>query len=303
MNPFHQTSMRTPLRMLAILFLGLLSPLAARAQSLHLTFVDVWQGDGAFIQTPHDTVVVIDAGPAPHVFADYLASHGVRSVALAVASHAHADHIGGMADVLTRFRVANYMDNGLPYTTATYRQVMSDVASGHIRYLKATPRTLTVDGVSFRILPMPPEGDDQNNHSVGVLVQYGRFSALFAGDAEGVERGYWETAGALPRLSLLKVAHHGSPNGSDPTWVSTVRPQMAIISVGTANTYHHPGVAVVHMYQGIGSRVYRTDQVGTIDVTADATGRMRVATERTSALPVDNPPVAATRGRGWRQRP
>ena len=141
--------------------------------SLKIIFLDVGQGDAAIIRTAEGKVALIDAGPSQEIVAQ-LSEHGITSLDLVIASHPHADHIGGMAAVLRSMPVTYYMDNGVPHTTATYLTLLEELQASDVIYLQATARSIQLGSVEIRILP-PPPGDpsDQNDSSVGVLVEYG----------------------------------------------------------------------------------------------------------------------------------
>jgi competence protein ComEC len=97
---------------------------SASAQSLTIRFLDVGQGDAALVVTPEGQRALIDAGPSGAGVANYVRALGYDTLDLVVASHNHADHIGGMAAVLQGAVVRFYLDNGLPHTTATYRRTI-----------------------------------------------------------------------------------------------------------------------------------------------------------------------------------
>src|SRR5712692_3585378 len=108
----------------ALILLVLALPL--RGQQLELRFLDVGQGDAAVIREGGKTVLV-DAGRSARIVLQ-LQSLGVDTIDLVVASHNHADHIGGMVAVLNSTRVPFYLDNGVPHTTATYQRTIEAVA-------------------------------------------------------------------------------------------------------------------------------------------------------------------------------
>ena len=265
----------------AALALAMVLVLAAtgRAQRLEIHFINVGQGDAALLITPEHKTMLVDAGPhAAAVVAELRRLH-IDTLDLVVASHAHADHIGGLPEVMATTVVRNYMDNGVPTarTARLYRQVI--LPSG-ARYLAASARTITLGSVRVRVLP-PPDAtlrlprQDQNNRSVGLVVQYGRFRALLAGDAQVQELGYWLRVDSVPAVTVLKVDHHGSPNGTTPDWVRRTRPGVAVVSVGR-NNYGHPSRAVIAAWCAAGARVLRTDRNGTLIVSADTTGHTTV---------------------------
>jgi competence protein ComEC len=259
----------------------LVTPAAARAQSegvLRITFLDVGQGDAVLIRAAEGQTALIDAGPGRDIVL-LLQALGVEQVDLLVASHPHADHIGGMLGVLNVFPVSFFMDNGQPYTTATYRGLMSALeARTDITYLEATPRTLSLGSAEIEVLPLPPYETDVNNRSVGLVVRYGEFAAFLSGDSEAAELTYFVTAGLVPDVTLLKAPHHGADNGFTAEFLRAARPEVVTISVGD-NSYGHPGFRALSAYSSAASEIHRTDQEGTLTVAAFADGRYEVSGE------------------------
>jgi beta-lactamase superfamily II metal-dependent hydrolase len=247
-------------------------------QDLQIRFLDVGQGDAALITAPEGKKVLIDAGRGSWPVVAYLRASHYDTLDLVIASHNHADHIGGMADVLATTVVRYYLDNGIPHTTATYQRTIQAVEASGAQYLNATARTITVGSARLRVLAPPPEQVDQNNGSVGILVEYGQFRALLTGDSEQYELEYWLEHDSIPQVQVLKVAHHGSWNGTTEAWATRTRPQVAVISVGANNQYRHPAAEVVGLWTSVGARVYRTDRDGTVAIDARRDGTFTVTT-------------------------
>jgi competence protein ComEC len=257
---------------------------------LALHFLDVGQGDGAVLRTPRGRWVVIDAGPASErsdagtrVVVPFLERHGAGSVAAVVISHAHLDHIGGVTAVLDRFPVGEVLEPAAPVSDPLYTGFLSGLARRRIAWHPVhTGEGFTLDGVRFTVLHPEPSwrgwGDDVNEDSVVLLVEYGGFQALFAGDAgfpaEEVLRA------RVGRVDVLKVGHHGSRGSTGDAWLDSLRPRLAIISVGR-NDYGHPAPATLARLAAHDVPVRRTDQEGTITVSTDG-DRMRVRTARGS---------------------
>jgi competence protein ComEC len=264
-------------RLLYFTALVILAGANLSAQQLEIRFLDVGQGDAALIRTGTKTVL-IDAGGSAGVLS-YLQAFHIDTIDLVIASHNHADHIGGMTAVLHSVVVRFYLDNGVPQTTATYQRTIQAVQASGAQYLRATARTITIGDAQFNILP-PPSDQDQNNASVGVLIDYGEFHALFTGDSELHELEYWLGNGSIPHVHVVKVAHHGSPNGTSTAWIEATHPQVAVISVGAGNSYGHPSPDVVAEWEDAGARVYRTDRDGSVLVLANDDGSFVVTTAR-----------------------
>jgi competence protein ComEC len=248
--------------------------------ALHIRQLDVGQGDAALITTPEGRRILIDAGPNPNAVAALLRRDGIDTLDLVIASHSHADHIGGLPMIFASFVVRAYVDNGIPNTTSIYRRVLTAVErEPGVRYLRATDRTISVgSSVKLHILPLPLLDSSQNNNSVGVLVEYGRFSALYTGDSEHEELGTWLRDKRVPHVSFVKVAHHGSGNGTTAALVRATSPEVVVISVGSPNGYGHPSPNALKQWSKATTRVYRTDRDGEVDVSATADGRLSVHT-------------------------
>lgn len=262
------------------------TPLLAQADStLRIHFFDVGQGDAALIESPTGRRILIDAGPAGNRVIGRLKSLGVDTIDLVIASHNHADHVGSMASVLRTFVVRRYIDNAMVQTTRTYESIVNELERKHIEVLKPTARQIGIGGgATIRILPSPADATTQNNRSVGVMLDYLDFRALFTGDAEDHERAFWRDSAGLRAVDVLKVAHHGSINGTDSAFLKAVRPCIAIISVARKNSFGHPSPDVLRLLASSGVVVHRTDREGEITLTVVA-GRLRaLSTSRGTAL-------------------
>jgi len=252
---------------------------ASRAQQagpLEITFLDVGQGDAVLLRAPEGQTALVDAGPGGDVV-DQLRALGVTSLDLVVASHPHADHIGGMTRVLESFPVRFYMDNGEPYTTATYARVMRTLqARPEITYLEATRRSLQLGSARIQVLPIPLDDPNPNNHSVALVVEHGEFRAFLSGDSEAPELESFARAGVVPSLTLMKAPHHGSDDAVSEAFLRMASPRVVVISVGWGNTYGHPSPAAMAMYPRYAGQIFRTDQHGQVAVAGYPDGSYEV---------------------------
>lgn len=246
---------------------------------VRVAFLDVGQADAVLIRAPEGQTALVDAGRRSPV--DILRELDVSTIDLLVASHGHADHIGGMTDVLREFPVRYFMDNGMPHTTRTYQRFMEEVESRpEIAYLKAEPRTIGLGSVTIEVLPMPPpRGRDQNNRSVPLVVRHGRFTAFLSGDSEVRQLNFLARLGVVPRTTLLKAPHHGSHNGFTAAFLQAAQPELVVISVGR-NSYGHPRPQALAAFAAAARHVYRTDRDGTVTVLGFPDGRHAVSKER-----------------------
>ncbi len=266
-------------RLVCLLLAGLVLGRVAGAQQVEIRFLDVGQADAILIRESGKTAL-IDAGNGAGILTQ-LRALNIDTIDLLVASHNHSDHIGGMTSVLSNAVVRFYLDNGVPHTTGTYQRTIQAVTTSGAQYLRPTARTITLGGARLRILSPPPSIDDQNNSSVGILIQYGDFRAVLTGDSEEFELQYWLEHDSIPQVTVVKAAHHGSRNGTTAAWIEATHPQVVVISVGTGNSYGHPSPQVVEEWEGAGATVYRTDQDGTVIIQAKRDGSYIVLNDRT----------------------
>lgn len=259
------------------------SPLNAQSSPLpgaEITFLDVGQGDAILIRS--DTfVVLIDAGRSQQTIED-LGQLGVHHINLLIASHNHQDHIGGMDYVINKLPVALFLDNGCQEDTEVEAYVLRSLHDRHVPGRAAWDTTFQLGGASISILPSPFYtqvcDSSQNNMSVAVLLQVGKFRALLTGDSESDELNAWLKAGVIPDVDVLKAAHHGARNGVTPGWIQASNPEVVVISVGAGNSYGHPEEAALRYYRSGGRRVLRTDEDGSIRVCVEPSGNYEVQT-------------------------
>ncbi|MBT3219303.1 MAG: MBL fold metallo-hydrolase [Proteobacteria bacterium] len=265
---------KTLFQLLVAVF-SLLVALPVWAGQLVVDILDVGQGDAILISTDEKTVL-IDAADRHVDLVDQLKLLGVETLDLVVGTHAHADHIGRMEDVLRTFDVKLYMDSGLPHTTAVYSNTMAAVEDEGIPYKTAKGGTILNlgDEAIFTVLSPPPEGllsgtrSDLNSNSVVLLLEHEDISFLFTGDAEEPTEHYLLQTG-IGEVDVLKVAHHGSGHSSTLDFLEVVHPDVGLISVGEGNRYKHPYPECLERLDQVGAQVYRTDLSGHLRVISD----------------------------------
>jgi competence protein ComEC len=246
---------------------------------LTVHFLDVGQGDAVALRTPGGRWVLVDGGPRSagrdagrRVVVPFLRREGAVRLAAVVATHAHADHVGGLPAVLSALPVDLVLDPGEPLGEVPYLEFLaaSEASGAQWRAARAGDR-LDLDGVRFTVLS--PDSawaavtTDPNEESVVLLVEYGQVRLLLTGDA-GVPVEL-RLAGRIGDLDVLKVGHHGSGSATSDAWLDEVRPEIAVISVGARNTYGHPAPEVVARLAAHGVHAHRTDREGTITLESD----------------------------------
>jgi competence protein ComEC len=273
----------------------------AFAGTLTLDMLDVGQGDSFLVTTPNGQQILVDAGTARAKVAETLTRMGVEKIDLLIATHPHADHIGGMLDVVERFPVGGYLHSGDTHTTRTYRSLDQAIKSHHIeeKAAKAGQVFNLGDGATMKVLwpgTMRLNGtrSDLNSNSVVLRIDNGEDCMLFMGDAEeatenAVLRHNFESC------DLLKVAHHGSRHSSTQRFLNAVNPKIAVISAGADNRYRHPGDSTISKLHGMEAEVYRTDLTGHVTVVSTGHG-MKVVDGLPDSAPLRIPRKMAIAG-------
>jgi competence protein ComEC len=271
-----------------------------------ITALDVGQGDGIVIRTPHGRTILIDTGgrlergatidgrspaerSAERIVVPYLRRAGITSVDLLVLTHPHGDHVGGCLGILANFAVGVIFDSGQSYSGRAYADCRRAAADHNVpvQIVRRGNRWSTDDGISIDILaptntPLIDTGDDVNENSIVARLTYTRgntaFRALLMGDAGIAREAELLKSGIDLRANLLKVGHHGSRYASTPAFVAAVHPAVSVISVGRHNLFGHPSPQTVEALHRSGSYVDRTDRCGAIVLRVPASGSEQIST-------------------------
>lgn len=258
---------------------------------LRVDFLDVGQGDSALITMPDGTTLLVDGGGRPvfgskddlqrephgrsigeRVVSEYLWWRGLDSVDYVLATHADADHIDGLNDVVRNFSVRSAIMGRSPTDDPDYTRFLESLQT------TSTPLQVIQSGEvlnfgSVTLTVMWPGTTSsghvsQNNDSVVLKLSYGDRSMLLTGDIEKETEAQLVLSGEL-KVDVVKVPHHGSRTSSTEGFVTATKPQLAIISVGQNSMFNHPHAEVVERWKKSGAEVLTTGVSGTITVTTD----------------------------------
>lgn len=248
-------------------------------QPVQITFLDIGQGDCSFIKTRSGKTCLIDGGgtfpgsttsfdPASTVI-PFILDKGTSRINLAILSHAHGDHIQGIIKAVESLEVEELVIGPQPQpTNADLKKLLNLCKIRNTKIIKLSRGdSISMDGIEFKALhPLPAGSTDLNSNSLVVMLTSGNTRVLFAGDIDTAAEK--EIMDSVPNINadILKIPHHGSPKSSSDNFLKRVTPSVSIISVGK-NCFGHPSAEVIKRAGSYGSRIYRTDINGGINVT------------------------------------
>lgn len=247
--------------------------------TIKIYYLDVGQADSILL-TSNGESMLIDAGTndAGDTVVDDIKNLGITKLNYIVGTHPHEDHIGGMDNVINTFDIGTIYMPKIQSNTKTFEDVLDAISNKGLKI--TTPEvgsTFNVGNISCEVMQcgVGTEAEQKSNlnlSSIVIRATYGSQSYLFMGDATDTN----ESARSWPQTNVLKVGHHGSDTSTSQKFLNQVKPEIAVISVGTGNTYGHPKQTTIDKLTKIGAKIYRTDESGTVTITSD--GKTNVVT-------------------------
>lgn len=241
--------------------------------SLRVSFYDIGQGNAVFIETPKNYQILIDGGPGPLILRKLGSDMPFwdRTIDLIIATHQDADHISGLIDVLSRYKVKNVLINSSIYKdTIVFKSFYNAILNEGAKIYLAKEGQKFSDIEFKTIYPFSEieslkdynDRKDYNDISIVNLLEYNGIKIMFTGDAtEYVEYKLLEKYQNLD-IDILQVGHHGSKTSSSFNFLKTITPNISIIQVGMNNRYKHPNKNVIERFQNLGIPIWRTDLDG-----------------------------------------
>ncbi len=252
---------------------------------LQVFFLDVGQGDAILIEWPQGQRVLLDGGPSPSALLNALGRRlpfWDRRIDVLLVSHLHDDHIRGLFPLLQRYSVRVIMLPDAESGTPIAEQFMQAVAASGATTMPIEWSHELTFGPHSRMLVLPcgeDGGDAGDEAGLVASLDYGRCRFLFTADQEAGPLLDLLDANWPLSCTVLKVPHHGSATGLNPTVLRRLAPDIAVVSVGADNRFGHPHPDIVSNLEEQGIRVLRTDRHGAVRVSTDGE-RYWIDTER-----------------------
>ncbi|HLA09425.1 MAG TPA: ComEC/Rec2 family competence protein [Pyrinomonadaceae bacterium] len=265
------------------------------AGHLRVDFLDVGQGDAALITAPDGTTVLIDGGGQPQfrrpgdpkqngslqrsrsigeaVVSEFLWNRGLSTIDYIVATHADADHVDGLNDIVRNFAVRAAFVGRPALGDAEYERFSNSLSSAGVPVFSVGAGDIFRFG-EVKVLVLHPhkfaaKAKSANDDSVVLKVELGSRAILFTGDIEKRAEAMLLMMPDRLRADVVKVAHHGSRTSSEARFVGATGAKLAVISVGRNSFFGHPHPDVIQRWRASGARVLTTGNCGAITATTD----------------------------------
>lgn len=253
-----------------LLISAFFSTLAEGLPSLEVFFFDVGYGESILIRLPEGRHVLIDGG-----YPEYgsrvvgeIKRLGIHRLDLVVSTHPHPDHIGGLSEVLNNFEVDRVIGSHPLTSNLLPEAFVSVIKKKNIPYKlgRRGDKLFEFHELNMEIFHPVEVDEDLNNSSIGIRLKFKNISFLFTADISPRAEKELLQAGIPLQANVLKAGHHGHATLRE--FIEAVRPQIAVISVGE-NPYGAPLPETLELYQQLGIKILRTDQMGTIHLTTE----------------------------------
>ncbi|MCS6956302.1 MAG: hypothetical protein NZM02_00440 [Patescibacteria group bacterium] len=237
-----------------------------------IVFCNVGQGDGTYMRIENKIDVLIDAGPDKSILSCLGKNMPFwdKQIEIAFLSHPNKDHYQGFYYINERYKIINFITIKTPFTTNSYKKLINDLIKKNIKiryYFK--DEKIKIDKNTYFLFFWPEKNlvsAKDNNYSQIMIFNKNNLNILFTGDADYkiLEKATKNKKLFNKKIKILKIPHHGSKNGINKKILSTIKPEIAVISVAKKNSYGHPNKEILDILKALNIKIKRTDIEGDI---------------------------------------
>ena len=234
-------------------------------------FIDVGQALSVLVECDGQ-YMLYDGGNVDDgsLVVSYLQSQGVEQLEYVFCSHAHEDHVGGLAAALAYFPTYHVYSPVTEASTKCFKDFVKYTQQQGLQVeVPAVGTTWPLGGATVTMVGPVAQYSDTNDTSIVLRIEYGSTSFLLTGDMEKTAETDLVNSGVNLRADVLQVGHHGSSTSTGYLFLNAVLPEMGVISCGTGNKYGHPHEETLSILRDAKVDVYRTDLQGTITIGSD----------------------------------
>lgn len=239
--------------------------------SFEVHYIDVGQADAALVLCDGHAMLIDGGNSADSslIYA-YLKQRNITFLDYIVCTHAHEDHVGGLAGALNYASVGTAFAPVAEYDTKAFQNFTKYLSNSGVSItIPNHGDTFDLGTANCQIIGPVYPTDEPNNTSIVIKITFGETSFLFTGDAETEEERSIIDQGYDISCTVLKVGHHGSDTSTSYLWLRESSPDYAIISVGADNSYGHPTEATLSKLRDADVKTFRTDMQGHVVCTSD----------------------------------
>ena len=244
--------------------------LAWPIQNWDVVACDVGQGDSLVIRS-HNRYAVVDVGKDPELVDHCLDRLGVHQIDLLVLTHFDFDHVGGLSGAERGRSIKLALISPFPDDRPAAKFLKRDLEGTAEQVVQAgAGLSGDLDGLNWTIFSsLGYAAETANQGSLGIRFEDSEMVVYTLADLDEVAQS--KAVGAVSasvKPTIVKVSHHGSADQS-AQFYETIRPDLALISVGVGNSYGHPTKRILGILESIDVQVFRTDLQGAVSVSVN----------------------------------
>lgn len=246
----------------------------SKGDAVYVHFIDVGQGSSTLIQQGTKGII-IDAGEREYgdKVVSYIKECGIEKLILAVGSHPHSDHIGGLDEVIAAFPTERvflpYLTESNTPTTRVYEDLLTVIDEKDIDVSFIDEENFYCNMTSsVHLSTVGPVEQNSNLNNMSILCYIKCFDTTFfiPGDAEKreLESIYEVSDNFSLKADIMAMSHHGSDTALYTAFLDAVDADVAVISCGKNNSYGHPHEKILSYIKENKMTCLRTDESGSI---------------------------------------